>query len=177
MGILERIRRARGAPEPIQEKVRKGYVEEIKDGGVKGVFGLDQYDWGLEIGPIWRVWQCYPCCGDPPNCDDGTKCVASWYCCAPCAFAKMYAASLETPCALFPHLVFPWFCCFFALVFNRYNLRFLNDQEGNLLGDCLCILGCCPCAFIQQLRAAKVTDWKLYPVECRPVAVDLKLIQ
>jgi hypothetical protein len=153
--------------EPIQRKVRKGVIEEIKDGGIRGAFGLDQVDWGDKIGPIWRVWQVQPCLGEPhTSCDACTWCCATWYCCSVCAFAKLYAASLEQPCALVPHCVMAMFCPFCTLAFQRYNLRFLKDVNGNLLGDMLCSFGCCPCALLQHIRSVKIEDWDLREADC-----------
>jgi hypothetical protein len=184
MGIWDRVKRRfqRAAPAnepiPVQQKVRPTYIEEIKEGGIAGAFGLDQVNWGLSIGPIWQVWQTAPCMGDPVTFDDCVKCCATWYCCCPCAFTKLYASSLKQPCALVPHTVLALFCPLCGLAFTRYNLRFLNDVEGNLMGDFVCSFACFLCAHCQHLRASKIEDWSVGKLECPvPIVPTVKVLQ
>jgi Cys-rich protein (TIGR01571 family) len=168
MGFFDFFRRKaeRASVEPIRQRIRKSYIDEIKDGGLEGAFGLDQVFWGPKIGSVWEVYRLSPCCGEPPNCDDGVRCCAIWYCCSLCAFAKLYSSSLGQPCSLVPHVVCAYFCPFCAMAFLRYNLRFHNEVDGNVLGDFMCVLGCCPCACLQHLRSVKIDEWKVTKIQC-----------
>lgn len=38
---------------------------EIVKGGILGLCGIDQIDWGGQAGACYEVWKCSPCCGSP----------------------------------------------------------------------------------------------------------------
>lgn len=168
------------APEPVKTEViqpmRRTYTEEIIDGGWRGAFGIDQFDWQGSVGTIWQIHKLSPCCGDPPNGPDAAHCIATWTCCTFCAFTKMYGTSLGPACGLVPHVVFAYCCPFCAAAFMRYNIRYDRGIEGNLMGDCVCSVSCLLCSMLQMLRAVKREDWDLWPCEFVPVAPEMRLI-
>ena len=146
-------------------------VDEIKAGGVKGILGLDQMDWGAGRGDkIYECWKCEPCCGRPCNVKDGLYCCLLSYCCGVCVSSKLYASSLNQDCAIVPHCLMAWCCGWFTACFTRYNLRKKNGVSGNLCGDCVCIWCCGACAGCQHFRAVPKSDWdfvtgfKLLPI-------------
>jgi len=150
-------------------------VQEIKDGGINGCLGLDQFDWGGKGGKIYEIWKCEPCCGSPCNPKDAIICMATWYCCGFCAQSKLFASSLGGECGCLPHVLFSFFCSGCSFWFTRYNLRQKNGIPGNLLGDCMCVYCCGCCAALQHLRASTVDDWALLPCKFVPVA-EMKVI-
>lgn len=150
-------------------------IEEIKQGGINGCLGLDQIDWS-RAGKIWECWKCEPCCGSPVNAKDAIYCMFMWWCCGFCTHSKMYASSMNHPCSCVPHVLFTFFCPFFANCFMRYNLRKKNGVAGNLIGDCMCTYFCGCCSSLQMLRASQVADWDLLPFNFLPAAPDIKVI-
>ena len=148
-------------PEPIianAQAAANGLCDEIKAGGVKGMLGLDQVSFGAG-GNVWECWKVEPCCGSPFAVPECAMCVLTWWCCGPCAFAKMYSTSLGQECSCVNHCIFPYFCPICATSFLRYNIRKKNGIPGNILGDCVCL--CClgPCAMCQELRSVPRSDW------------------
>lgn len=144
-------------------------VSEIKAGGVKGIFGLDQIDWGGEAGKFYECWKLRPCCG-APDVVGAVMCCACWYCCGPCSSCKLYASSLGEPCAIVPH------CLMVCLVpctpcIIRYNLRKRAGATGNFIGDCMCVLCCGPCACCQELRSVSAAEWNMFAPFVTPEVV------
>lgn len=136
-----------------------GCIEEIKAGGVKGIFGLDQVDWQGQAGACYECWKLSPCCGNPDimGC---LMCVGCWWCCGPCSACKLYASSLNEPCAVAPHCLMV--CCVPCTgCIVRHNLRKKAGVRGNIVGDCACRCCCGPCAFCQELRSVAPAEWNL----------------
>lgn len=133
-------------------------VAEIKAGGVQGIFGLDQMDWGGQAGAFYECWKLNPCCGEP-DINGAVMCCVAWSCCGPCSTCKLFANSTGEPCAIVPHCLIGW-CCFPCTVcMTRYNIRKRMNIPGNLMGDCMCCLCCGPCSMCQVLRSVPTTEW------------------
>ena len=139
-------------------------VDEIKAGGIKGICGIDQLDWGEgKGGKLWECWKCEPCCGQPCNPKDAVYCCLLSYCCGWCVASKAYASSLGQECAIVPHCLMVWCCGWCTATFLRYNLRKKNGVPGNLCGDFMCIWCCGYCAGCQHFRAQQKSDWDFIP--------------
>lgn len=148
------------------------YVDEIKNGGVKGCLGIDQLEWGAGRGDaLWEIWKLQPCCGSPCSPKDAVYCLVIWYCCNFIPLARMYGSSMhQTPCACIPHMLMAYLCPNFTTCLMRYNIRKKNGVPGNIIGDLLCAHFCSPCSMLQMLRAVPVKDWDPFPcgVVCTP---------
>eukprot|EP00758_Cryptobia_borreli_P006910 Tbor_TRINITY_DN5222_c0_g13::TRINITY_DN5222_c0_g13_i1::g.16382::m.16382 len=140
--------------------------EEIAHGGIGGICGLDQIDWGGKGGAIYEVWKCDPCCGTPK---DGFLCCFSWLFLPCCTMAKLFSSTVEQPCSVIPHCTAACLvpCCLTTVV--RYNIRKKAAIKGNIIGDCFC--GCCCgcCSLCQELRAVSPSYWNWID-PCSPVA-------
>ena len=153
-------------------------IGEIYAGGVKGIFGLDQYDWGGTAGAIWELWKLSPCCGATPNPKDAAYCLVCWWLCGPCSTAKLFASSLDQPCALVPHILCIWFAAPIAGICMRYNLRKKAGAQGNIIGDLVCLWCCGCCSWWQQLRSVQVNAWDIMPLQVPAlVAPQVKLLR
>jgi hypothetical protein len=146
-------------------------IDEIKSGGPKGFFGIDQIDWGGRGGAIYEVWKCSPQCGSPVNVKSACLCLLTWHFCCPCAEAHLYASSLSQPCACVPHVLMGFFCAPCTHCFTRYNLRKRNGVAGNICGDCVCTYLCGCCSSLQMMRAVAPSDWSLIEPTPQCVAV------
>lgn len=148
-------------------------VDEIKSTGILGCAGISQIDWGGNA--CYECWKCSPCCGapDPMNC---VLCILHWYFLSPCSNCKLYATSLDQPCAIFPHCLFGCYCAPYAALFTRYNLRRKAGGKGNMVGDWVCLYCCGPCACCQNLRSVQIAGWRLFPELQVPVPISDNLI-
>mgnify|MGYP001563728485 CR=1 FL=1 len=143
------------------------YIDEIKNGGIQGICGIDQIEWPAGRGDkLYECWKCEPCCGRPCNAKDACYCLAIWYCCNIIPFAKMYGSSMNQPCACIPHLLCAYVCPQFTLCFMRYNIRKMNGVRGNLCGDAVCTYFCSWCSMLQLLRGVPVSAWDPFPCNC-----------
>ncbi|ORC85138.1 uncharacterized protein TM35_000371110 [Trypanosoma theileri] len=137
-------------------------VSEIESTLPLGIFGLDQYQWSGSAGAVWEVWKLAPCCG-APDLFGVLCCFLHWTFLSPCSMCKLYATSLDDPCALWPHC-FCILCCPIGRLFTRYNLRKKNGTTGNIIGDCCCACLCLsPCACCQELRSVEPGAWRIVP--------------
>ncbi|KAG5510878.1 hypothetical protein JKF63_06379 [Porcisia hertigi] len=134
---------------------------ECENGAPLGLLGLDQIDWGGQAGAFYECWRLSPCCG-APDCLGVLLCLFQWTCCYPCSACKLYATSLGDHCSLWPHC-FCILCCPVGRLFTRYNLRKRSGTKGDMVGDCICILCCGPCACCQELRSVNTSGWSLIP--------------
>ena len=149
-------------------------VDEIKNGGLPGLCGFDQVNWG-SAGAIYEIWKLEPCCGQPCNPADGLKCMVCWYFCTFCTMTKLYSFSLGQECALFPHCLCVFCLPNFAAWFMRYSLRKKAGVKGNLIGDFVCLYFCGPCSFCQELRSVPAQSWDLLPFK-PPIVMPPKII-
>ena len=133
-------------------------IAEIKATGVQGALGLDQMDWG--DNKFYEIWKVSPCCGEP-DAQKALYCIGSWWCCGPCSFGKLFAASVGEDCAIVPHCLCGMCPC--GPILLRYNLRKKSGTTGNCIGDCVCTACCGPCSFCQILRSVSVNEWALTP--------------
>ena len=141
-------------------KIMSGCVAEIKAGGVQGIFGIDQINWGGQAGAFYEVWKVAPCCGSP-DLKGCLMCIGCWWCCGPCSACKLYASSLGQPCAIVQHcLMVSCVPCTGCIL--RYNLRKKAGAKGNIIGDCVCLMCCGPCACCQQLRSVSPSEWNMF---------------
>ena len=138
-----------------------GAVDEIKAGGIKGAFGLDQIDWGGQAGACYEIWKLSPCCGAPDPMGALT-CIGCWWCCGICSASKLYASSLGQECALIPHCAMACFCGICTAVIVRNASRKKAGASGNWLGDIVCTWCCGCCSGCQVLRSAQVNDWNYF---------------
>lgn len=134
-------------------------IAEIKAGGVKGILGLDQIDWGGSAGAIYEVWRVTPCCGSPWNPKDAVCCIACWSCFSLCTVTKLFASSVGQPCSLIPHCLFMYFCACISGPVLRYNLRKKSGTSGNIIGDVVCLIFCNVCACCQEIRSVQPSEW------------------
>ncbi|EPY30529.1 hypothetical protein STCU_04021 [Strigomonas culicis] len=128
-----------------------------------GILGLNQINWGGQAGAFYECWRVSPCCG-APNLYDTMLCLCHWIFMSPCSSCKLYATSLGDQCSIWPHC-FCILCCPVGRLFTRYNLRKRSGARGNMIGDCVCIVCCCPCAWCQELRSVNPSGWRIIP-EC-----------
>lgn len=132
-------------------------VAEIKAGGVTGLFGLDQMDWGGQSGAFYECWKVSPCCGEP-DANAAVFCCLSWCCCGPCSACKLFANSTGDGCAIIPHCLIG--CCMpLAMTMTRYNIRKRMNVPGNICGDCVCSCCCAHCSLCQILRSTQTQEW------------------
>ena len=151
---------------------------EIKAGGIKGIFGIDQMDWGGSAGKIYEIWKLEPCCGSPFNPRDAAYCLVCWWCCSLCSTSKLFASSLSQPCSLVPHILCIWCFAPFAGICMRYNLRKKAGSQGNIIGDLVCLWCCGCCSWLQQLRSVPVSNWDIMPLQVPSlVAPQVKLLR
>ena len=135
-------------------------LSEIKEGGIVGICGLDQIDWGGSAGKFYEVWKVSPCCGSPDaNPKDAIMCCLCWSFCGQCSATKLFASSVDQPCSLIPHCLFVYFCGCISGPVLRYNLRKKAGVTGNIIGDCACVCCCGPCACCQELRSVQPSEW------------------
>jgi Cys-rich protein (TIGR01571 family) len=141
----------------------KSKTDEIKAGGAKGFFGLDQVDWGEtnKGGKCWEFWKCEPQCGSPINGRAAALCCVTWWCCGVCAEARLYASTLDQPCACVPHMLMACCCGVCTACFTRYHVRKRHAIPGNIAGDFWCSYCCGCCSGLQVLRTVPVTDWAI----------------
>jgi hypothetical protein len=152
-------------------------IDDIKNGGVRGCFGLDQMNWGAPAGQFYEFWKCAPQCGAPDvkNC---LVCVAHWYLCGPCALSKLYASSLEEECHIIPHCAMACFCIWATLALTRHNTRRKIGVSGNLCGDIVCTWLCGCCSLLQVIRASSVDDWNYLNLKFPPtIAPTIKFLR
>jgi len=126
-------------------------------------------DWEGKAGACWECWKCEPCCGEPCNPMDGLYCCVCWYFCGCFTGCKLYAYSMDQDCACVNHIL-PFFVDYFTgiaftSIIMRHNLRVkygrpppAGDFTG-IVGDCLCIYCCGPCAACQMCRSADKDSW------------------
>ena len=140
------------------------YIEEIKAGGVKGCFGIDQMDWGNQAGQWYEFWNCVPCCGSPCDLPGCLNCCLHWGCFGCFTYMRTLAWSQDNDCAIIPHLC-PLMCCCgpCTRVGFRYNLRKKAGVNGNCCGDLMCAWCCGLCACSQELRSLDVKVWQMFP--------------
>ncbi|KNC49235.1 uncharacterized protein AMSG_05225 [Thecamonas trahens ATCC 50062] len=101
---------------------------------------------------------CSPCCGDGEiEPEVAVECLVCWICCGPCSTCKLFASSVNQPCAVGNHIV-PVACCswFFPFII-RHNVRVNgghghSDMAKGCVGDIAMPLFCLPCTFFQILR-------------------------
>lgn len=139
-----------------------------------GIFGLDQWNWSGN-NEIYAVWKLAPCCGGP-DVIGALKCILHWWILGPCSFAHLYGSSVGAGCTIFPQCLFAWFLPCIAAPLTRYNLRKKAGQKGNIIGDLVCMYFLGPCACCQELRAASVNDWALWPIPAVQVTGPMKFI-
>jgi len=135
-----------------------GCIDEIKAGGIKGILGLDQIDWGGSAGKIYEIWKVAPCCG-APDIKGAAICCACWSFCGLCSATKLFASSVGQECSIMPHCLFVYFCGCVSGPVLRYNLRKKAGASGNIIGDCVCLWCCGPCACCQELRSVQPNEW------------------
>jgi hypothetical protein len=145
------------------------YIDEIKNGGIKGCLGLDQIDWGGN--EIYGVWRIDPCCS---SLEAAGKCVVSWWLCGPCSMAKLYGKSMGQDCSIIPGCLCVVCAAPWVAVATRYGMR---KSAGNICGDCVCCYLLGPCAACQVLRSASVSDWWLLPPSVQVMAPSIKVIK
>ena len=151
--------------------------EDIKNGGIQGCLGLDQMDWGGQVGQFYEFWKCAPQCGGP-DLNGCLICCGHWWCCNVFAMSSLYSKSLNQECHLIPHCAMVCFCTVCTCAFTRYNVRRSIGMSGNLCGDFVCA-GCCgSCSFLQVLRASKVEDWNYFKLTVPPtVAPEINFVR
>ena len=150
-------------------------IAEIKGGGIKGICGLDQLDWG-NGGKIYECWKLQPCCGKDVK--SVCTCLITWYFCSSCAIAKLYSHSLDQDCGILNHCLFACCCPYCTAVFLRYNLRKKNGVPGNMIGDCVCLYFCNACSVCQELRSVPAAAWQIFPVPpIKPKVDPIKFIR
>ncbi|KPA75859.1 putative transmembrane protein [Leptomonas pyrrhocoris] len=129
-------------------------------GGVSGLLGIDQIDWGGEAGKFYECWKINPCCGSP----DAKKmlcCLFCWCCCSCCSMSKLFASSVDQECALVPHCLMACFLPCITAICVRTNLRNRLGVQGNMVGDCICVWCCGCCSQCQELRSVTTEEWNL----------------
>lgn len=133
-------------------------VAEIKAGGVNGIFGLDQMDWGGESGAFYECWKVSPCCG-APDANAAIFCCLSWCLCGHCSACKLFANSTGDSCYIIPHCLVGAFCMPCMMAMTRYNIRKRLNVSGTLAGDFACACCCAPCNVCQLLRSTRTEEW------------------
>lgn len=126
-----------------------------------GLCGIDQIDWGGQAGAFYECWKLSPCCGSPDIMGVLWFCL-HWCFCFPCSSCKLYATSLGDQCSIWPHCIC-MLCCPCGRLFTRYNLRKKSGTSGNIIGDCVCIYFCAPCACCQEMRSVSPDGWRIFP--------------
>lgn len=151
--------------------------KELFCSGCLACTGFTQCDWNRN-NACWECWDFYPCCGRPDlfNC---ALCCFNWYILCWCNSCRLYASSLNQTYSVFPHCLCGTFCVPCMHVLTRYNLRRRMGVKGNMVGDCLCMACCCPCACGQNLRSVNISAWRFFPEFPLPekAALPLALIR
>eukprot|EP00998_Keelungia_sp_KM082_P010150 NODE_6344_length_643_cov_445.480620_g6321_i0.p1 GENE.NODE_6344_length_643_cov_445.480620_g6321_i0~~NODE_6344_length_643_cov_445.480620_g6321_i0.p1 ORF type:complete len:166 (+),score=20.13 NODE_6344_length_643_cov_445.480620_g6321_i0:71-568(+) len=137
-------------------KIVDAYKESFGK-GPKSMIGLDQFDWGGDAGKCFECWKCGKCCGDPCNPKDAVYCILCFWCCGPCTMCKYRAWAVDQDCAVINHCCLAY--CGWCWICARHDIRKKAGAEGSIIGDCVCLWCCGPCANLQALRSTPKDSW------------------
>ena len=138
------------------------FIGEIKAGGIKGVFGIDQVEWAGPGGKFYEFWKCAPFCGGPDLMGCLTCCL-HWGALGWLTFCRTLAWTQGQQEAIIPHCLCVICAPPCARLAMRYNLRKKSGITGNICGDYWCIALCPICACTQELRQMPVNAWQMFP--------------
>jgi hypothetical protein len=138
------------------------FCGEIKAGGVKGFFGLDQVEWNGPGGKFYEFWKCNPCCG-APDLNGCLHCCMHFWPLGWLTYCRVLAWTQGQEAAIIPHCLCLCFCPHVTRLTVRYNLRKKTGQAGNICGDFWCVYVCNLCACAQELRQLPKEAWSMFP--------------